>query len=182
MRVISGRYKGFLISTKSSIQIRPTTSRIKEWIFQIIGPYLPDSCFLDLFAGSGNLGIEALSRGSKMAVFVDKHTGGLIRRNLNALGPEEKTKVVKEDVIRCLKKHLSGKIRFSVIAADPPYEYDSFSSLLSALYQSQLLIPGGLFILESSRHSSLSLPEEFYSPYREKKFGETVVRIFQRGI
>jgi len=181
MKVIAGRYKGVSINVKSRIKIRPTTQRIKEWIFQIFEPYLPESYFLDLFAGSGNLGIEALSRGCKGAVFVDIFTTNLIRRNLNTVKSDAETKIFKDDVIRFLQRRFKSPFRFKVIAADPPYEYNTFHSFLSAVYQSDFLLPEGFLILESGKHSELCLPDTFYREIREKKFGETIIKIFQRG-
>jgi len=181
MKVSAGRYKGKSISVSCSTKIRPTTEKIKEWIFQIVEPNIPDSTVLDLFAGSGNLGIEALSRGSSFAVFVDKFTDHLIRRNINTLKPDSPVKVYREDVLRFLRRRFSKRFRFSIIIADPPYNFSSFHSFLLSIYESELLKPGGIFILESGKHSITDIPESFYPLIREKTFGETVIRIFQRG-
>lgn len=182
MRVSAGKYKGRSFSANSKTEIRPTTDRIKEWIFQFADPYIPDEPTLDLFSGSGNLGIEALSRGSSFAVFVDKNTGKLIRSNLESLQTDTPIRVYHEDVLRFLKRKFSNKFRFSLITADPPYTFSSYSEFLTALYQSDLLKPGGLFILESGKHSSLQIPESFYPIARQKLFGETNIHIFERGI
>jgi len=180
MRIIAGRYKGASLSAKAGIHVRPTTDRIREWIFQVAGPFLPESRFLDLFAGTGGLGIEALSRGSRRAVFVDAYNACLIRENVQSICPDAQTRIFQEDVLKFLSRYRSGSFRFTIIAADPPYGYNGYSRLFSAVFQSPMLLPGGLFILERGKHSAVHLPEPFFPVIREKRFGDTLITLFQK--
>lgn len=182
MRVIAGQYKGSSILSRPDHGIRPTTNRIKEWIFQVIEPFIQGSGFLDLFAGTGGLGIEALSRGCKSAVFVDNKNGGIISKNLKNINAEKQARIYREDVLKFLARRFPGNYRFSLMSADPPYDFNLFSRLFSLIYKSPLLDPRGLFILEWSKHSDIKFPEEFYPLFREKKFGDTNITIFQKGI
>ena len=181
MKVNSGRYKGTLIKVGADTAIRPTTGKIREWIFQILEPCLPDSRFLDLFAGTGIMGIEAISRGSQFAVFVDNVTGALIRQNLRNIDQVVNTKIINEDALHFLCRRHPAKYRFHIINADPPYNYDRFTQLLKAVSQTTLLVDGGLFVLEHGQHSLITIPDTFLTVLREKTFGETKVTIFKKG-
>ena len=190
MRVSGGRYKGSPVGVKSpapflsGIAIRPTTSKIREWLFQIIDPYLPGSRFLDLFAGSGIVGIEALSRGSKFAAFVDSNSSALIRKNTGFIDEEIQWRIYKDDVLNYLRRRHPARYRYQIIFADPPYDYEQYPQLVKAVEKSPLLEQDGLFILEHSRHSSpaTSLQQEVQlSVIREKQFGETKITIFRKG-
>ncbi|GAF74992.1 unnamed protein product, partial [marine sediment metagenome] len=181
MKVHAGRFKGTPIKVKTLIPIRPTTDKIREWIFQIIEPHLPESRFLDLYAGSGIVGIEALSCGSKFVVFVDNTTSVLIRQNLHALGHTIPAKIYKEDVLHFLCRKHPATFRFHIINADPPYNYDHYPQLLRTIANTRLLEEGGLFILESGKHSTIASSDLMLPVLREKGFGETRVTIFKKG-
>lgn len=190
MRVSGGRFKGFPVRVKSpasipsAIAIRPTTGKIREWIFQIIEPYLPGSRFLDLFAGSGIVGIEALSRGSIFAAFVDSNSSALIRKNTGFIDEKIQWRIYKDDVLNYLRRRHPARYRYQIIFADPPYEYELYPQLVKAVEKSRLLEQDGLFILERSKHSNLemSLQQDVQlSIMREKQFGETKITIFRKG-
>ena len=181
MKVNAGRYKGTPIKVSSDTAVRPTTGKIREWIFQILESYIPGSRFLDLFAGTGIMGIEAISRGSKFAVFVDNATCALIRENLRNVNQVANTKIINEEVVHFLRRRHSAKFSFHIINADPPYNYDRFSQLLEAISQTRLLVDGGFFVLEHGQHSHIRIPDTFMSVLREKTFGETQVTIFKKG-
>lgn len=192
MRVSGGRYKGSLVGVKSPAPntsgkantIRPTTEKIREWIFQIIEPHLPGSGLLDLFAGSGIVGIEALSRGCKFAAFVDSKSSALIRKNTGLFDEEIQYRVYKEDALKYLRRRIPAHYRFQIIFADPPYDYELYPQLLNAVAKSSLLKQDGLFILEHSRHrdtESLLVKELPISTVREKQFGESKITIFRKG-
>lgn len=182
MKVNSGQYKGTPIKVGQDTAIRPTTGKTREWIFQILEPHITDSRFLDLFAGTGIMGIEAISRGSRFTVFVDNATGALIRQNLYNVGRVVNTKIINEDVMQFLRRRHPAKFSFHIINADPPYNYDRFSQLLKVISQSKLLVDGGLFVLEHGRHSIISIPDASLTMLREKTFGETKVTIFKKGV
>jgi len=185
MKVQSGRYKGTALTAKAQTHIRPTADKIKLWIFQIINPYISDVSFLDLFAGSGNIGIEAISRGCQYAAFVDNATGSLIRKNLSLLQSSVPARIYNEDVLYFLRRRHPVKMMFHIIFADPPYQYPYFLELIHAVSVTRIFAENGIFILESGKHS-LS-PELYESEYlkafallREKHFGETKISIFQK--
>lgn len=181
MRIRAGRFKGIQVTGKSRHQIRPTTDKNREWIFQFLDPYLDGTKFLDLFAGTGVMGMEALSRGCSFSVFVDKNTGALIRKNLRSLGTGLPLRIFSEDALRFLRRRHPARYRFQIIYADPPYDSDNYKSLVSEISKSKIWDNGGLLILESGKHSTIAADEMLLSKIREKKFGETRITIFKRG-
>lgn len=125
MRVIAGSAKSIRLKTPVGLSTRPTTDRIKETLFNMISPYLCDCCFLDLFSGSGAIGIEALSRGARSAVFVEQNANAIacIYENLKNTRLETWAKVIKGDVFHVLRM-LEGKYVFDCIFMDPPYNME----------------------------------------------------------
>ena len=185
MKIQAGRYKGTVLRTKSPLLIRPTTDSIKSWIFQIIDPYLSGASFLDLFAGSGNIGIEAISRGCQFTAFVDNATQPLIRKNLKILNNIIPVQIYSEDVLHFLRRRHPAKMMFHIIFADPPYQYPYFFELIRIIATAQIFAEEGLFILESGKHSFTLEPDETPSApplslLRKKYFGETRISIFQK--
>ncbi len=182
MKVIAGRYKGTTISVKSPIDIRPTTNRIKEWVFQILDDFIVGANFLDLFSGSGNMGIEALSRNCKSAVFIDKSTKKLLEKNLNKFESTNNTKIFKLDVLDFLKRKFHDSFRFDLVYADPPYKYDCYNDLCELVMQSSIIENNALFILETGKNSSNILEVPNLVLVREKNFGDTIIKIFRKEI
>jgi 16S rRNA (guanine966-N2)-methyltransferase len=181
MRIRAGRFRGIQVTGKSRHQIRPTTDKNREWIFQFLDPYLDGTKFLDLFAGTGVMGIEALSRGCSYSVFVDNNTGPLIRKNIRSLGSDLPLRIFSEDVLRFLRRRHPARYRFQIINADPPYDFDSYDDLISEISKSKIWDVSGLLILESGIHSNIMTGEMPLSKIREKKFGDTRITIFKRG-
>lgn len=149
MRVISGEKKSLPLKTPSGMKTRPTTDRIKETLFNILMPHIYDSDFLDLFAGSGQMGIEALSRGSRRAVFVDNDSEAVstIKLNLKSTGLMDRGEVRKENVNEFLNTY-SGK-KFDIIFIDPPYHEKLEDSIFSSLSSSSACDDSTLIILEA---------------------------------
>jgi 16S rRNA (guanine966-N2)-methyltransferase len=149
MRVISGNKKSLPLKAPSGMKTRPTTDRIKETLFNILMPYLNDSYFLDLFAGSGQMGIEALSRGSRRAVFVDNDNDAIstINANLKSTGLIDKSEVRKEKVSEFLNTY-SGQ-KFDIIFIDPPYHEKLEDSIFFSLRNSAACDNNTLIILEA---------------------------------
>ncbi len=150
MRVISGSARSLKLKTLDGLETRPTTDKIKETLFNIIQPYLYDCVFLDLFAGSGAIGIEALSRGAKSAVFVDRNPKACacIRENLEHTHLEEGATVIKQDVLQEIPK-LKGKGPFDFIYMDPPYKEGLEKNILTCLFKYSLLSRDGTIIVEA---------------------------------
>ncbi|OGX61061.1 MAG: 16S rRNA (guanine(966)-N(2))-methyltransferase RsmD, partial [Paenibacillus sp. RIFOXYA1_FULL_44_5] len=150
MRVISGSVKGRTLKAVSGSQTRPTTDKVKEAIFSMIGPYFTDGAVLDLFAGTGGLGIEALSRGMERAIFVDKEGSSIqtIRANLQATGLDARAEIYRNDALRALKALEKRKNRFDLVFLDPPYRLKIAEQLLELLLQYQLLQPNAIIVYE----------------------------------
>ena len=154
MRVIAGSAKRLQLKTLDGLETRPTTDRIKETLFNMLTPYLYDCIFLDLFAGSGGIGIEALSRGSMEAVFVDNHPEAMkcIKENLRHTNLERKAMTLSVDVMTALYK-LEGEKQFDFIFMDPPYNQRLDRRVLEYLSGSDLLSDNGIIIVEASRET-----------------------------
>lgn len=151
MRVISGSARRLKLRTLDGLDTRPTTDRIKETLFNMISQGLFDCTFLDLFAGSGGIGIEALSRGAKKAVFVEKNPKAMscIKENLLHTRLADFAETFKMDVINALPA-MEGKYEFDYIFMDPPYNRDHEKRVLEYLVDSELLSEDGIIIVEAS--------------------------------
>ncbi len=150
MRVIAGKARSMPLRTVKGMDVRPTTDRTKETLFNIIQPWIPDGRFLDLYAGSGSIGIEALSRGAKEAVFVEKLRASqeLIRENLEFTKLAADAKIMKGDVQAVLPR-LEGSEPFDVIFMDPPFEHELEKQTLMLLSRSTLPAKGGIIVVEA---------------------------------
>lgn len=169
MRVIAGEYRGRVLKNPQGLQTRPTSDRLRETLFNVLAPRLGGARFLDLCAGTGAIGIEALSRGASFVTFVDRvhKMCGLVEENLDLLGvPEEMTEVVKSDAAEYLKRTRegghdwrAGTEPWDVIYFDPPYASDYLSVIKElGAHASALLREGGVFVVE--HHHKNQLPEE----------------------
>ena len=176
-RVIAGSRKGHRLEAPRGTQIRPTTDRVKEWIFSILQD-VTEVRVLDLFCGTGSLGIEALSRGALHCTFVDKTSRSvqITRENITKLDlPHSDTEVLQLDALRFLK---STGARFQLILADPPYyDYSQQEALLSAALSR--LTDHGTMVLESGHLWDVPTPEGF-ELLRDKSFGRTHVMVYGR--
>ena len=143
MRVIAGTAKRLQLKTLDGIDTRPTTDRIKETLFNMLNPYIYDCTFLDLFAGSGGIGIEALSRGAREAVFVERNPKAMacVKDNLKFTKLSHKAMTMTTDVMTALYK-LEGEKKFDYIFMDPPYNQELEKTVLKYLSESDLLAEG----------------------------------------
>ena len=149
MRVIAGSARRLHLKTPEGLETRPTTDRIKETLFNILMPEIPGSRFLDLFAGSGGIGIEALSRGASEAVFVENNrkAAGIIRENLAFTKLSDRARVLGSDALSAIRQ-LSGHGRFDLIFMDPPYQGGFYIPVLSMLQESDIADRDTLIIAE----------------------------------
>lgn len=175
MRIIAGKYRGRTLSEFRGEEIRPTADRVKESVFQILAPRLSGARVLDLFCGSGALGIESLSRGAREAVFNDvrKESLAVLRKNL--------AKIDEPCRVRCLDfRSLLCEERepFDLIFSDPPYREDFLSEILSLTEKRDLLVKGGLVVHESEREEQTPFGWELLD---ERRYGRTFVRFYQRA-
>ncbi|MBT2598817.1 MULTISPECIES: 16S rRNA (guanine(966)-N(2))-methyltransferase RsmD [unclassified Oceanobacillus] len=168
MRVIAGIHKGRQLKPVPGQHTRPTTDKVKEAIFQVIGPFFSDGRVLDLFAGSGGLGIEALSRGMDQAIFVDKHPKSVhtIRENLRHLKLEDRAEVFRTDAFRALKAAAKRELLFNLVLLDPPYGKIDYLELMNELVDNHLLADDAIVYCE--HEDSQDLPTE-YGPFQAIK-------------
>lgn len=172
MRVIAGSRRSIRLITVKGEQVRPTTDRIKETLFNILQPHLAGCSFLDLFSGSGAIGIEALSRGAKEAVLIERDRGAVscIRTNLKATRFEDTAVLKQGDVLAVLR--MMRHAPFDIIFMDPPYRSGIEAQVLSALNASALVDEHTIVIIEASADTDAGFAEELgFSVYREKKYG-----------
>ena len=183
MRVIAGSARRLLLKTIDTDETRPTTDRIKETLFNILQSDIPGAVFLDLFAGSGGIGIEALSRGAKKAVFVEQNRKAVecIRENLEHTRLADRGVVLKDDAFRAIYS-LGKYAPFDVIFMDPPYNRELEKGILELLADSSLLTEDTLVVVEASLETDFSyLPEMGYELVRTKEY-KTNKHVFARRV
>ena len=179
MRVISGSARGVALKTPDGSKTRPTADRVKEAMFSIIQFDLPGARVLDLFGGTGQLGIEALSRGAKFSVFVDQgaQACALIRENLKRTRFENSAKVIQSDYDLYLRKNSD---KFDITLLDPPYAEVFLENSLKIISEIDILQSGGIIVAE--RPLGKEIPCEFSGLVRSKdyKYGNTLLTIFRK--
>ncbi len=172
MRVIAGTARSMPLKTVPGKDTRPTTDRIKETLFNILQTDIYDSSFLDLYAGSGSIGIEALSRGASRAVFVENAKAAVkcINENLKFTKLDEKGIVFEQDVLSAIAK-MDGKYLFDIVFMDPPYGNDYEIDVLKALKNSSIIDKETIIIIEETLRADLSYIESSgFNIYKEKHY------------
>jgi len=177
MRIIAGKAKGFKLSTPKDLPIRPTSDRVREALFNILAPRIAGSRFLDLFAGTGANGIEALSRGAAQATFVDSDGRAL--------------QVVTENLDRCRLHReavtCKGRIPddlglvngpFDIVFADPPYAFEGHEGLLDALGTHRLVAHGGIVIIEHGKRATMPETPGPFQHIRRNRYGDTLLSFY----
>ena len=179
MRVITGKARGVQLKTPDGMLTRPTADRVKEALFSIINFDLPGAAVLDLFGGTGQLGIEALSRGAKSAVFVDQREDAckIIRENLRRTRMETQGRVVRSDYLDYLRR---SREKFDIILLDPPYAEVFLENALKCITEIDILQSGGIIVAE--RPLGKELPWEFdgYTRSRDYKYGKVLLTIYRK--
>ncbi len=178
MRIITGLARGRKLIEPEGMSIRPTTDQVKESIFNIIQFDIEGRSFLDLFAGSGQMGLEALSRGAKSATFVDESKAAikLVRDNI-ALSKLEGARVQQGDSI----SFLAGKEKFDIIFLDPPYESPLLEKALEKIVQFDKLNSGGIIVCECQNEKALPELEEPYRFLKSYRYGKIKITVFTRS-
>ncbi len=179
MRVISGKARGVNLKTPTGMATRPTADRVKEAVFSIIQFDLPGACVLDLFGGTGQLGIEALSRGAKNAVFVDEREDAckLIKENLKRTKLEDQGQVYRSDYSAFLK---STSKKFDIIFLDPPYAEVFLENSLNLITQIDILQSGGIIVTERPVEKALLWDFPGYIRSKDYKYGKTLITLFRK--
>lgn len=181
MRVITGSAKGRPLKTVKGREVRPTADRVKETLFSVIGARVVDARFLDLFAGSGNVGIEALSRGAALAVFVELQTAHLkvVEENLNYTGLMDRAELIRRDARAALPDLGKRGRSFDLIFVDPPYGQDLCPASLEGIAAHGVLAEAGWVICE--HHGKDPMPESVgkLKRFRVLAMGETAVSLYR---
>ena len=178
MKIISGSARGMNLKSPRGKKIRPTSQKVKGAFFNIVHDNIHEADFLDLFSGSGGMGLEALSRGAKKCIFVDKDkdSARLIRENIRLAKMQGKAIVYQGDVQRVLYSLFKKERGFNIIYIDPPYEYKKITEILLLLRETGLLIKGGIIGVERPSRDDLKWSNFSPFPLQQKKvYGETAL-------
>ena len=177
LRVIGGIAKGRRLKTRKTNNLRPATDFIKEALFDMLALRVGDALFLDLFAGSGSVGIEALSRGARQALFVEKDplTAALIRDNLAITGFTSQGRVYVGDVLKALTQLQKEGTKFSLAFVDPPFRKGLVAPSLDRLLRLEIMAPDGLIVTRSYIGEELTAET---APLKTRTYGDSVLRFF----
>ncbi len=182
MRVVAGKFKGRPLKSLPGNNTRPTTDKVKGAIFNMIGPYFSGGVALDLYGGSGSLGIEAVSRGCTQAVIADMNQGAIkiIKENVSLTKEGEHFLVWKTRDKQTLKKAAENNLQFSLVFLDPPYAKQKIQEIISLLLELDLLLPGAWVVCETDKGVTLDdIPQLTY--YKEQTYGISKVTLYQKG-
>lgn len=181
MRIIAGKARSLPLKTISGLDTRPTTDRVKETLFNMLNPFLLDCQFLDLFAGSGQMGLEAVSRGAQKAVFVEnnKKAAACIEQNIQFTKFTENCTLLRKDVVSAIR-WMEGREDFDIVFMDPPYRKGLEQEVLKALSESSLLAEDSLVVAEASLSTDFLYAEELGFTITREKAYRTNKHVFLR--
>ncbi len=179
MRVITGKARGVQLKTPEGMKTRPTADRVKEAMFSIIQFDVPGAKVLDLFGGTGQLGIEALSRGADRAVFVDAGEDAckLIKENLKRARMEGQGTVIRGDYLTYLER---CKEKFSLVFLDPPYAEMFLEKSLTKLMEIDILLSGGIIVTERPLEKTLDMELPGFTRSKDYKYGKTLLTLYRK--
>jgi len=175
MRIAAGQFKGKKITASSDLSIRPITNRLKEIIFSVLNDFFYDKKVLDLFSGSGSLGIEALSRGAGHVTFVEKEESSIrvLNNNIDTLNIDPKLmQIIKLDVLKFL---IDSKNKYSLILSDPPFKYSSLQEMINQIFTRNIIEPNGLLVLHHEIDNPLQIENVPYLLLKQKKIGRSLL-------
>ena len=182
MRIISGKYKGRKLKSSNNFEIRPTTDRVKEFIFNVLQDFAQDKIVADIFSGSGNLGLEALSRGARKVIFVDSSAASMVvlRENIKHLKiPEEQYQIIRQDAVTFARANLPG---IDLFLLDPPFVYPPIQELLDTLFVSKAMSANSLLVLEHEASNPILEKSDYYQIIKQRTFGRSIISFLnQRG-
>ncbi len=187
MRVIAGKFRGRKLKSPSGLKTRPTADRVREALFSILGGIVPGSRVLDLFAGTGALGLEALSRGAERAVFVENHVpaAAVIRENIATLGLRERSEVIVADYRDALRRLGERGESCDLVLADPPYQDTGKDGpyrgeiILSLIEASATLRKNGLVVIQHPHQGESAASPPRWRWVQSKKYGRTGLTIYE---
>ena len=180
MRIIAGERRGTKLEAVPGLNTRPTADRVKESLFNIIQMDIDaDSVVLDAFAGTGNLGLEALSRGAKRVVFIERDPEALkvLHKNIKKCRYEDRAQVIEGDTLSVLAR-LEG-VQFDLILLDPPYLKNLYTAVISLVLKYHLLSEYGILVSEHSKSTPFTCDDTEIECYKSKSYGETVLNFFR---
>lgn len=182
MRIIAGTYRSRVLKSLTGDQTRPTTDKVKEAIYSRIGPYFDGGIMLDLFGGSGSMGLEAISRGIDEVVFCDQSAKAMqiIKANIAALAVQQQCVCLKMDYQRALQECINQKRSFDIIYLDPPYKKQQIDSILTFIHDHDLVKPKGHVICESLKEDMFEDTYGDIIKVKETTYGITRITYYQR--
>lgn len=184
MRIISGTNKGMRLYAPEGMSVRPTSDKIKEAIFNMIGYIDGESIVLDLFSGSGGIGIEFLARGALRCYFVDSSHKSLsyVKKNLELCKFKEKSKIIMSDYEKAIVNLSRENIKFNYIFADAPYDLNCGFNIAEKVFENNLLVQGGMLIIETDKSEKvIDKTDTDVIKYKEKIYGRTRISIMTYG-
>ena len=181
MRVVAGDRKGMPLKAITGDTTRPTTDKVKESIFNMIGPFFDGGTAVDLFAGSGGLGIEALSRGAAHALFIEKDSRAfqVLQENIKKCRYEDVSERFRVDATRAVKALLKRDLVIDYLFVDPPYHKKGYYDLVEALVEGEKLSQQAIIMCEHSREVSLPAQYGVYRLVRQETYGSTIISIYR---
>jgi len=181
MRITSGRFKGMRLPGLRSKTVRPTTERVREAVFSILGPRVEGARILELFAGRGAFGFEALSRGAAFVVFVDKdkRVAAAIAKTARMLKLTDSSSILAMDALRAMEKLAQGGERFSIIYFDPPYHSGWITKIMNAPDLTTLFAADGVMLVEKGIHTPDSPLPNLFRKKVARQYGDTLVEILE---
>jgi 16S rRNA (guanine(966)-N(2))-methyltransferase RsmD len=183
MRILAGRLKGRRLVTPKGDVTRPTADQVRLALLDTLMPWLPQARFLDLFAGAGGVGLEALSRGAAHATFVERDARAVaaLRANIDALGVAGLTRVVRGDAVAELDRLARAGERFDLVFLDPPYDAGAVDATLARLGAADVVTAGALVIAQHFTKRAPAAATGALSAFRTRRFGETTLTFFRGG-
>lgn len=177
MRIISGQFKGRYIKTRKGI--KPTEAKLRKGLFDILTDKIPESRFLELFCGTGSVGIEALSRGVKEVLFVenDQQCIEILKENLTSI-PHTIYSIFRSSVFKAIETLSGDKRRFDIIFLDPPYYRNLAKKTLNQLAKYDILAPCGIIVVQHHKKDILPKKIEGLTVYRQQKYGDTILSFY----
>ncbi len=179
MRIISGIYKGRRLKSSNDLSIRPTTDRVKEYIFNILQDFPQGKNVIDLFSGSGSLGIEALSRGAKFIRFVEKYTASIeiLKANLEHVKiPNNHYQIINQDAITFTDEK---GIEADICIIDPPYIYPPIQELVDRIFAHNIINQDGLLVVEHELINPIETESNLYQIFKQKKISRSLISFMQ---
>lgn len=180
MRIIAGKWRGRRLEAPAGRDVRPTADRVREALFSALGDGVVGARVLDLFAGSGALGLEALSRGADSAVFVERAgpAVAVLERNLAALGVGSPGRIVRREALAALDQLAADGERFDLVFLDPPYAADLLERAIGRLAASELIAPGGSIVAEHHREREPTAAPDLRRRWT-KRYGDTALTLLE---